>query len=93
MIKNHITQCREARNLRKSQLAYYVGMSRSYVTKLEQGQATPGLELALQIARCLKKPVEEIFRLEETGTPVTAISNPCPAADGNNQQRRKTESK
>lgn len=88
MIKNHITQCREARKLRKSQLAYYAGMSRSYVTKLEQGRATPGLELALQIARCLKRPVEEIFQLEEASASAKTISNPCPAAEGNNQQRR-----
>ena len=67
MIKSNITQCREARGLRKSQLAYYARVGRSCITKLEQGSLVPSLDLALRIARCLKKPVEEIFQLVEGG--------------------------
>ena len=81
MIKNQLTRSREARGLRKSQLAYYARVNRSSITKLEQGALTPSLELALRIARCLKTPIEEIFQLVEDGRP--SLSRPCSASVGN----------
>jgi DNA-binding XRE family transcriptional regulator len=67
MVKHNITQCRIERGFCKSKLAYYIGVNRSYVTKLEQGRLQPSGEMMLRIARVLRQPVENIFQLVEEG--------------------------
>ncbi len=46
-------------------LADQVGVTRQTIIALEKGAYTPSLALAIRIARLFRKPVEEIFRLEE----------------------------
>ena len=87
-LKHNVTQHREARGLCKSQLAFYVGVNRSYVTKLEQGILEPSGEMMLRFARVLKQPVENIFQLADDEQNKKNISRPVSAASGNNQPRR-----
>jgi putative transcriptional regulator len=63
--KNRLAECRAAKGIKKSQLAYYIGMSRGYVTRLERGDISPSAEAMMRIARYFGKPVEEIFQLVE----------------------------
>ena len=62
-LKNRVTECLAAKGTKKPQLAYYMGKSRSYVTRLERGEIRPSAEAMLLIARYFKKPVEDVFEL------------------------------
>jgi putative transcriptional regulator len=64
-LKNRLAECRDAKGIKKSQLAYYLRMSRGYVTRLERGDIRPSAEAMLRIARYFRKPVEEVFQLVE----------------------------
>jgi putative transcriptional regulator len=66
MIINHLSAWRARRGksgITKAALARRLGVSRSYITKLEQGTAQPSLELALRIACYFGCSVEEVFQL------------------------------
>ena len=86
-LTNQLADCRAARGMKKSQLAFRLKMSRAYVTRLERGEIRPSFETAVRIAHIFGKPVEGIFQLVEEET--KTISRPCPAADRNIKLRRK----
>jgi len=62
MIVSSVTQWRQAQRVSKAQLARRVGVSRSYVTKLEQGKLQPSGEMMFRIAKYLKQPLEAVFQ-------------------------------
>jgi putative transcriptional regulator len=64
-LTNQLAECRAARGIKKSQLAFRLKMSRAYVTHLERGDIRPSFETAIRIAHIFGKPVEEIFQLVE----------------------------
>jgi transcriptional regulator with XRE-family HTH domain len=67
MIVNNIAAWRSKANdgkgVSQAHLARRVGVSRSYVTKLEKGDAQPSGDLMLRIAAYFKQPVESFFQL------------------------------
>ena len=65
ILKNRLAECRDAKGVKKSQLAYYLRMSRGYVTRLERGDIRPSAEAMLRIARYFGRPAEEVFQLVE----------------------------
>jgi putative transcriptional regulator len=65
IITNKLAECRAAKGISKSQLAYYLGLDRASVTRLERGDIRPSIETAFRMAAYFKKPVEEIFQLVE----------------------------
>jgi putative transcriptional regulator len=67
LLKNRLAECRAARQMSKSKLAFRLKMSRSHVTRLERGDVRPSLETAFRIAGIFHKPVEEIFQFIEEG--------------------------
>lgn len=63
-IGNRLTEFRESkppRGLRKSDLARGIKVSRSYITRLEQGEVNPSAELMFRIAEYFHCQVEDIF--------------------------------
>lgn len=64
-ITNRLAERLAAKGVKKSQLAFWLKMSRAYVTRLECGDIRPSIETALRIGSYFKKPVEEIFQLVE----------------------------
>ena len=67
MIKNHLKEWRARqaqRGISKAALARRIRVSRSYVTKLEQGKAVPSLPVALQLAEYFGCTVEELFQFQ-----------------------------
>ena len=62
MILNFVTKWREAKGVTKAHLARRVGVSRSYITKLEQGKMQPSGEMMFRIAKYLGQPLEVVFR-------------------------------
>ena len=68
MIKNELAEKRknwQGKGLTLAQLAQKVGISRSYVCKLEQNRRKPSGDVMLRIAKCLNCRVEDIFRIED----------------------------
>ncbi|MDD4792934.1 MAG: helix-turn-helix transcriptional regulator [Firmicutes bacterium] len=63
-MKNNIRQLRKQAGLRQADMAQLLGVTRQTVIAIENDKYNPSLELAMKIARLLKKPVEDIFTLE-----------------------------
>lgn len=68
MISNSVKQWREAKGYSKADLARWVGVHRSFITKLEDGTAQPGGELMIRLSNKLGQPVEIVFTLEPDST-------------------------
>lgn len=47
--------------LTQAQLAERIGVTRQTVIAIEQGRYSPSLEMAFQIARVFKVPLDEVF--------------------------------
>lgn len=73
VLKNCLAKCRADKKISKSQLAFRLQKSRSYVTRLERGDIGASLEVALLIARYFGKPVEEIFTLAHESSSSTSF--------------------
>ena len=68
---------REAKGLRREDLASLAGISHAYIYKLESGAATPGLEIARRVAEVLGVTVDEAFPPEAAGDLVSPSSEPA----------------
>ncbi len=64
-MKNRIRVERAEVRMTQQQLADAVGVSRQTIHAVETGRFVPSTVLALKIARCFAKSVEEIFRLDD----------------------------
>ncbi len=67
-MENSIKVQRALRNLTQAELAGLAGITRVSVNAIEGGRMTPSILLALKLARALDVPVDELFRLRETGS-------------------------
>jgi len=63
-MKNRIKVERAEHDLTQADLANKIGVSRQSINAIEKGKYVPSAVLALKIARLFKKPVEDIFILE-----------------------------
>ena len=52
---------RQMKDLTQEQLAMQVGVRRETIMRLEKAQYNPSLKLAIDIARVVDAPIEEIF--------------------------------
>ncbi|MBG6130867.1 putative transcriptional regulator [Aquimarina sp. EL_43] len=64
-MKNNIKVERAIHDLTQADLAKKIGVSRQTINAMEKDKYVPSTVLALKIARLFKKPVEDIFFLEE----------------------------
>ena len=71
MITNTITFWREAKGVSKAHMARYVGVERSYMTKLEQGRLQPSGEMMFRMAKYLNQPLEVLF--QHSLTPLSPV--------------------
>lgn len=58
---NEIKTLRENKGWSQDYLGHRLGCSRQHVVNIEKGKHDPSLELAMQIARLFRRPVEAIF--------------------------------
>ena len=62
-ITNQIRALRFAHDeMTQAQLAQHIGVTRQTVIAIEQGRYSPSLEVAFQIARVLRVPLDEVFQ-------------------------------
>jgi len=64
-MKNRIKVERAEYDMTQADLAGKIGVSRQSINAIEKGKFVPSTILALKIARLFKKPVEDIFSLED----------------------------
>ena len=62
---NRLKVARAEKSLSQEKLALQAGVTRQTISSIETGQYNPSALLALKLARCLDKPVEDLFSLEE----------------------------
>lgn len=65
-MKNNIRVERAIKNITQAELAELISVSRQTINTIESNRYVPSTILALKIARVFRKPVEEIFTLEDT---------------------------
>lgn len=65
-IGNKVRQLRAETGITQEALAEKVGVTRVTINCLENGVYLPSIELALKLARFFRRPVEEIFILEDS---------------------------
>jgi putative transcriptional regulator len=67
-VTNAIRALRFARGeMTQAELADRVGVTRQTIIAIEQGRYSPSLEMAFQIARVFKVPLDEVFQYPEEG--------------------------
>lgn len=64
-MKNNIKVERAINNLTQEELAKLVSVSRQTINAMEANKYVPSTVLALKIARVFKKPLEDIFFLDD----------------------------
>jgi putative transcriptional regulator len=62
---NRLKVARAEKSLSQEQLALLAFVTRQTISSIETGQYNPSAFLALRLARCLDKRVEDLFFLEE----------------------------
>ncbi len=65
MFTCHLKKYRLQKDLTQEQLAELVGVRRETIMRLEAGKYNPSLKLAMDIARVVQAPIEDIFVFEE----------------------------
>lgn len=65
VLKNRLKLARAERDISQEQLASMAGVTRQTISSIENLQYVPSAQLAFVLARCLGKPVDELFYLEE----------------------------
>jgi putative transcriptional regulator len=64
-MKNSIKVQRAIHDMTQADLAKLIGVSRQSINAIEKNKYVPSTVLSLKIARLFKKPVEDIFFLED----------------------------
>ncbi|MFY0712742.1 helix-turn-helix transcriptional regulator [Seonamhaeicola sp. NFXS20] len=65
-MKNSIKVQRAIFDMTQADLAKAIGVSRQTINAMEKNKYVPSTVLSLKIAKLFKKPVEEIFFLDDT---------------------------
>lgn len=66
-LHNRLSERRNQHGWTQEALAQAVGVTRQTIIAIEKGKHEPSVRLALEIARALGEPLEELFWLEEEG--------------------------
>jgi putative transcriptional regulator len=67
-VTNNLRALRFARGeMTQAELADRVGVTRQTIIAIEQGRYSPSLEMAFQLARVFKVPLDEVFQYPEEG--------------------------
>jgi putative transcriptional regulator len=64
-LRNRLKVARAEKTFSQEQLALLAGVTRQTISSIETGQYNPSALLAMVLARCLDKKVEDLFFLEE----------------------------
>lgn len=74
MLKNRVRELRTRLELRQSDLAKEIGVTRQTILAIEKGRLNPSINIALKTARVLREPVDYVFYLDHEGEGSGAIN-------------------
>lgn len=77
ILKNRVKELRARLDLRQSDLAREIGVTRQTILAIEKGRLNPSINIALKAARVLREPVDYIFYLENNELEKEQGSNPA----------------
>jgi putative transcriptional regulator len=66
-VTNSIRALRFERQMTQAELAESLGVTRQTIIAIEQGRYSPSLEMAFQIARVFKVPLDDVFQYPGAG--------------------------
>ena len=66
LLKNRVKELRSRLNMRQSDLAREVDVTRQTILAIEKGRLNPSIMVSLKIARVLREPVGYVFYLDRT---------------------------
>ena len=72
VLKNRVKELRARLDLRQSDLAREIGVTRQTILAIEKGRLNPSINIALKTARVLREPVDYIFYLENSTEEATS---------------------
>jgi len=64
VLKNRVKELRSRLDMRQSDLAREIGVTRQTILAIEKGRLNPSINIALKAARVLREPVDYVFYLE-----------------------------
>lgn len=64
-MQNSLKIERAIKNLTQDDLAKLIGVSRQTINSIEKGRYVPSTVLALKLSKIFKKPVDDIFKLDD----------------------------
>ena len=64
ILKNRVRELRTRLDMRQSDLAREIGVTRQTILAIEKGRLNPSINIALKAARVLREPVDYVFYLE-----------------------------
>ena len=64
ILKNRVKELRSRLNMRQSDLAREVDVTRQTILAIEKGRLNPSIMVSLKIARVLREPVGYVFYLD-----------------------------
>lgn len=62
-LKNRVKELRVRLDMRQSDLAREIGVTRQTILAIEKGRLNPSINIALKAARVLREPVDYVFYL------------------------------
>src|SRR5690348_5669125 len=65
-LKNRVRELRTRLDMRQSDLAREIGVTRQTILAIEKGRLNPSINIALKTARVLREPVDYVFYLEHS---------------------------
>lgn len=63
-LRNRVRELRVRLELRQSDLAREIGVTRQTILAIEKGRLNPSINIALKAARVLREPVDYVFYLD-----------------------------
>lgn len=66
ILKNRVRELRVRLELRQSDLAREIGVTRQTILAIEKGRLNPSINIALKAARVLREPVDYVFYLDHS---------------------------
>ena len=72
-LKNRVRELRTRLDMRQSDLAREIGVTRQTILAIEKGRLNPSINIALKTARVLREPVDYVFYLEHAAEAFESI--------------------
>lgn len=82
MLKNRVHELRQRQQLRQSDLASRIGVTRQTILAIEKGRLNPSITICLKIARVLQEPVDYVFYLERADDAAVVSNGKHKGANG-----------